>query len=79
MKEINGSLQKLLIGKEKCDDNDTDDDADDADGQHEPYVSVMLRRRRKNMFINFYRDSLSKKVVSSILFANDITGCIEVT
>ena len=45
MNEVNASLQKLLSGNKKCD--DTDDDAtadDDADGQHDPYVSVMLRR-----------------------------------
>ena len=40
-------VQKLLNRNEKCD-NDTDDDAaDDADGQHDPYVSAMLRKRHK--------------------------------
>ena len=42
-------LQTLFSGNETCD-VDADDDAyvatnnDDADGQHDPYVSVMLRR-----------------------------------
>ena len=43
LNEINASLHKLLSGNEKSDD-DTDDD---ADGQHGPYVSAMLRRRHK--------------------------------
>ena len=45
--KINASLQKLLSGNENCDNDTADADAatDDADGQHDPYVSVMLRRR----------------------------------
>ena len=46
MNEINTSLQKLLNGKEKF-----DDDTDDADGQHDPYASAMLRRRHKNLYL----------------------------
>ena len=47
LNEINASLQKLLNGNEKCDDDidDADDETDtdnDADGQHDPYVSAML-------------------------------------
>ena len=41
--KINTSLQKLLSGNETCED-DTDVD---EDGQHEPCVSTMLRRRHK--------------------------------
>ena len=40
MNEINASLQKLLSGNEKCD----NDDADNADWQHDPFVSAMLRK-----------------------------------
>ena len=52
LNEINTSLQKLLNGNEKCDDDTDDDDADDddADGQYDPYVSAMLRRRHKNNY-----------------------------
>ena len=39
--EINASLQNLLSGNKKC------DDAAAADGQHDPYVSAILRRRYK--------------------------------
>ena len=45
LNEISTSLQMLLSGNEKCDD-DTDDD--DADGQRDPYVSAMLGRRHIN-------------------------------
>ena len=34
-----------MSGNQKCDD-ETDDD---ADGQHDPYVSAMLRRRHNKM------------------------------
>ena len=50
MNEINTSLQKSLNENEMCDD-DTKTAADnaavdtDADGQHDPYVSAMLRRQ----------------------------------
>ena len=43
--EINASLQKLLIGSEKCDDDAAD--ANNADGQHGPCVSAMLHRQHK--------------------------------
>ena len=43
--EINASFQKLLSRKEKCDDDD--DEASDANWQHDPHVSAMLRRRHK--------------------------------
>ena len=33
---------KVIERKEKC-----DDDIDDADGLHDPYVSALLRRRPK--------------------------------
>ena len=51
LNEINASLQNVLNGKEKCDD-DIDDADDDADGQHDPYVSAMLRRRHKKNLIS---------------------------
>ena len=51
MNESHTSFQKLLNGKEKCDDDTddadddaSDDDAEDVDGQHDLYVSAMLRR-----------------------------------
>ena len=44
--EINASLQKLLSGNEKCDE-DEDAHNDEADKQHDPYVSAMLRRQHK--------------------------------
>ena len=34
----------LLNGNEKCDDNTN---GDNADRQHDPYVSAMLRRQHK--------------------------------
>ena len=43
LNEINASLQKLLSGNEKCDDDTTYY----AEGQHGPNVSVMLCRRYK--------------------------------
>ena len=43
MNEVNTALQKLLNGNGKRDDTD-----DDTDGQHDPYVSAMLRTRQKN-------------------------------
>ena len=54
--KIHTSLQKLFNENEKCDDDTDDaveaaataDDDDDADGQHDPYVPAMLRRRHKN-------------------------------
>ena len=39
----------LLNGNKKCD-NDTDYD---ADGQHDPYVSAMLRRQHNNRYVSF--------------------------
>ena len=44
MNEINTALQKLLNENGKCDDTD-----DDTDGQHDPYVSAMLRTRQKTI------------------------------
>ena len=58
LNEINTSLQTLLNGNEKRD--DTDDDADAADGQHSPYVYVMLRRRRNKSDQNI--DVMNKRV-----------------
>ena len=49
LNEINASLQKLLSGNKKFDDNTDNADADaDAGGQNDPYVSAMLRRWHKN-------------------------------
>ena len=48
MNEINASLQKLLRENEECD----DDIGDDMDGQHDPYVSAMLRRQHKKLSHN---------------------------
>ena len=45
LNEIYTSLQKLLNGNEKC-----DDDTNNADGQHDPYVSAMLHRQHKKCY-----------------------------
>ena len=45
LNEIDTSLQKLLIGNQKC---------DALDNGHDPYVSTMLRGRHKNIHINLH-------------------------
>ena len=57
LNEINASFQKLLSGNEKC-----DEDSDDVDRQHDPYVSAMLCRRHKNI-INLSSAELTQRVV----------------
>ena len=46
---MNASLQKLMGGNDKYDDDTDAADDDDADGHHDPFVPGMLRRRHKNI------------------------------
>ena len=61
LNEISASLQTLLSGNEKCD-NDTVDASNDAYRQHDPYVSALLRRRHKNY--TYILNKIIKKVIS---------------
>ena len=66
LKTIGQCVLKLLARNQFCDVDDADDDtdADDGDGQSNPYVSAMLRRqhnKNKMCSLNTYAPRMPAK------------------